>query len=74
MSEKVLGFNGKGVKEVLCLGADNKCKELKLVPVVSVEWLEEWVEEHKFRDKQVTDLILGLELLSAVHRQAKAVK
>jgi len=43
------------------------CKPKK--PVVEVEWLEKWVEEHKFRSGQVTDLILGLELITDVKNQ-----
>lgn len=82
MGEKVLGFRARDAFESErncriiegCLERQSdlfyEIEASKLVPVVSLEWLEQWVRKHQFSEGQVTDLVLGLELVRAARRQA----
>ncbi len=83
MTEKVLGFKEKNCCDwakkqwcEVCRQYEYSVPDDKLVPVVSVEWVEKWCEEHqyihidRFLDKYPPS-VFTRGLLKAVRLQAK---
>lgn len=71
MSEKVLGFKEKDAKHITgkprFMPDYREINDDKLVPVVSLDWLEKWCKKHE----TLRDCVDIGELLSAARKEAE---